>query len=597
VTDTDADASPTFAELALPEPLQRALADVGYETPTPIQAQAIPPLLEGRDLLGVAQTGTGKTAAFVLPLLGHLDLTARTPQLLVLTPTRELAVQVAEAVKVYGRYLKGLRILPVYGGQGMGYQLKQLERGVHVVVGTPGRVLDHLKRGTLVLDGLAAAVLDEADEMLRMGFLDEVTEILDAAPAERQTALFSATMPPVIRGIAERAMQDPVSVEVASKTRTVETVRQRAWQVRGASKLEALTRILQAEDIDGVLVFARTKNATAEISERLEARGFASACLNGDMNQAMRERTVDRFKEGKIDVLVATDVAARGLDVERISHVINHDIPWDTESYVHRIGRTGRAGRTGEAILFFTHRERRMLHNIQRNTRQKFEMMRLPTRQDISLQRVERFKQEVGAVLEGEDLGDFQELVAQLQKESQVDLIDLAAGLAFLAQKERPLDLGAPDEPPPPPAREARETRETRKPRGGNLSGYKVQVGREHGLRPGNLVGALTNEGGLSPGDIGRIEMRGAYSFVELPADLDDDDLFRLGDLVVQGERIQVRPAEMPNRKRFPGAPRPSRHGHGHRRDHRRGPRHPKGRGPAAKGRFRNGPPRRKPTD
>ncbi|RLD76085.1 MAG: ATP-dependent helicase, partial [Bacteroidetes bacterium] len=343
---------PTFSELGLAPAIHRVIDEVGYETPSPIQASSIPPLLEGRDLLGQAQTGTGKTAAFALPLLSRLNLKIKKPQILVLTPTRELALQVSEAIRTYARHLKGFQVLPIYGGQSMSQQLRQLHRGVHAVVGTPGRIQDHLRRGTLNLTNLMCVVLDEADEMLRMGFVADVEEILKETPEERQTALFSATMPKEVLGIARRHLQDPVEIRIKAKTSTVETIEQRFWQVKGLHKLDALTRILEAEEIEGMLVFVRTKVATVELSEKLESRGFSCAPLNGDMTQSLREKTVERLKAGTLDIVVATDVAARGLDVKRISHVVNYDIPYDTESYVHRIGRTGRAGREGQAILF-----------------------------------------------------------------------------------------------------------------------------------------------------------------------------------------------------------------------------------------------------
>ena len=437
---TSTQASP-FAGLGLAEALLRAVDEIGYETPTPIQSEAIPPLLAGRDLLGQAQTGTGKTAAFALPLLSRLDLSRREPQVLVLTPTRELAIQVAEAMQTYARHLPGFHVLPIYGGQSMVLQLRPLARGVHVVVGTPGRVLDHLRRGTLRLAGIASVVLDEADEMLRMGFIDDVVSILDQAPPTRQVALFSATMPSAISRIARSHLREPAEIRIASKTATVAAVNQRYWQVTGVHKLDALTRMLEVEDFDGMLVFVRTRVQTVELAERLEARGYASAAINGEMPQAQRERTVDRFKKGFVDILVATDVAARGLDVERVSHVLNYDIPYDPEAYVHRIGRTGRAGRGGEAILFVAPRERRMLRAIEHTIGQSITAMRLPTSEDVSDRRTERFKQLVTETLEGEDLGFFEEVVASFQAEHNVALNEIAAALAFLAQRERPLRM------------------------------------------------------------------------------------------------------------------------------------------------------------
>lgn len=530
---------PGFESFELTPPLLRALRDVGYERPSPIQAAAIPPLLQGRDLIGVAQTGTGKTAAFVLPLLRSLDLDRAEPQVLVLTPTRELALQVCEATRTYGRYLEGLRTLPVYGGQGMELQLKQLRRGVHFVVGTPGRVQDHLRRRTLRLDGLTAVVLDEADEMLRMGFLEEVTEILEQAPPERQTALFSATMPGPIRKVAGQYLKDPEEIRIRSRTTTVASVRQRYWQVRRVSKLDALCRVLESEPFDGVLVFARTKNATAELAEKLEARGYGAAALNGDMGQALRERTVERLRAGRIDVLVATDVAARGLDVPRISHVVNYDIPYDVESYVHRIGRTGRAGRTGEAILFVQHRERRLLHAIEKATRQRIEPMDLPTRADVSERRVERFKEDVAAVLEAGHLEPFVELVKKIEEEQGIGLEPLAAALLRMAQKERPLDLGARDAERAP-AFDAADL----PPGGERLDLFRLEVGRRQGVLPRHLVATLTNQAGLEPRHVGRIDIRNDFSLVQLPGGMPRELLRYLAGVEVLGKELGIRRAD-----------------------------------------------------
>ncbi|OGR33964.1 MAG: ATP-dependent RNA helicase, partial [Desulfuromonadales bacterium GWD2_61_12] len=430
---------PAFTELALAPALHRVIAEIGYETPSPIQAQSIPPLLAGRDLLGQAQTGTGKTAAFALPLLTRLDLALVRPQILVLTPTRELALQVAEAMQTYARHLPGFHVLPVYGGQNMGQQLRQLERGVHAVVGTPGRIQDHLRRGTLKLDRLTCVVLDEADEMLRMGFVDEVEAILEQTPPTRQTALFSATMPKEVLNVARRHLKDPVEIRIKTKTATVAAITQRYWQVKGLHKLDALTRILEAEEIEAMLIFVRTKIETVELAEKLEARGFTCAALNGDMTQALREKAIERLKNGSLDIVIATDVAARGLDVPRISHVINYDIPYDTESYVHRIGRTGRAGRPGQAILFVAPRERRMLNAIEQATRQPITPMTLPSRKDIANRRISLFKEQIAEAMEAQDLEFFEELIDSYQSEYDVGLRRIAATLAYLVQKERPL--------------------------------------------------------------------------------------------------------------------------------------------------------------
>ncbi|HSR66112.1 MAG TPA: DEAD/DEAH box helicase, partial [Xanthomonadaceae bacterium] len=440
--------SPNFTDLGLPEPLLRALADVGYESPSPIQAATIPPLLGGRDVLGQAQTGTGKTAAFALPILARIDATQHAPQALVLAPTRELAIQVAEAFQKYAHHLPGFHVLPIYGGQSYYPQLQALKRGVQVVVGTPGRIIDHLDRGSLDLSQLRCLVLDEADEMLRMGFIDDVEAVLKKIPESRQVALFSATMPPPIRRIAQTYLRDPVEVSIKAPTTTAANIRQRYWAVSGVHKLDALTRILEAEPFDAMIVFSRTKLGTEELAEKLNARGISAAAINGDMDQKGRERTIQRLKDGQVDVLVATDVAARGLDVERITHVLNYDIPYDTESYVHRIGRTGRAGRKGEAILFVTPRERGMLRAIERATRQPIEPMQLPSVEAVNEQRVARFLGRIDEALEGRDLALFRDLLERYERERNVPAIEVAAALAALLQGRTPLLLE------PPAARE-----------------------------------------------------------------------------------------------------------------------------------------------
>jgi ATP-dependent RNA helicase DeaD len=434
----------TFADLGLPESLLAALSSVGYETPSPIQSATIPPLLQGRDVLGQAQTGTGKTAAFALPILAHIDLNLRAnqnPQALVLAPTRELAIQVAEAFQRYASHIPGFHVLPIYGGQSYTPQLRGLQRGAHVVVGTPGRVIDHMEKGSLDLSHIKTLVLDEADEMLRMGFVDDVEAVLKRIPEQRRIALFSATMPRPIARIAETYLRDPVRVAIASKTTTASTVRQRYWQVSGMHKLDALTRILEVEAFEAMIVFSRTKQGTEELAEKLEARGFSAAAINGDVQQSIRERTIGKLKDGSLDILVATDVAARGLDVERISHVINFDIPVDTESYVHRIGRTGRAGRSGEAILFVTPRERHLLRAIERATRQPIEAMTLPSIGDVNDVRVARFKDKIAEVIAEGELEQFRAVVESFEQERNVPAIEIAAALAKLAQGKKPLLL------------------------------------------------------------------------------------------------------------------------------------------------------------
>lgn len=535
---------PSFKDLALAPAVDKVIDEVGYETPSPIQAQSIPPLLEGRDLLGQAQTGTGKTAAFSLPLLSRLNPKLKAPQILVLTPTRELALQVAEAMQTYARHLKGFQVLPVYGGQNMGQQLRQLQRGVQAVVGTPGRIQDHLRRGTLKLDKLSCVVVDEADEMLKMGFIDDVEQILDHVPKERQTALFSATMPKEVLSVARKHLKNPVEIRIKSKTSTVEKISQRFWQVKGLHKLDALTRILEAEEIDGMLIFVRTKVATVELAEKLEARGFSSAALNGDMTQMLREKTVDSLKKGTLDIVVATDVAARGLDVKRISHVVNYDIPYDTEAYIHRIGRTGRAGREGKAILFVAPRERRMLAAIERATRQPIKAMALPSRKDITNRRISLFKEQIAAAMESQELEFFEELIDQYQSEYDVGHRKIAATLAYLLQKERPLN---PDEAFVDEVREERPERPSRSPRERKTSDdqmqtYRVEVGRKHGVEPGNLVGAISNEGKINSRDIGKIKLFDQFSLVDLPRNLDADTLHKLKGVWVCDEQLQISP-------------------------------------------------------
>ncbi|MEE4298210.1 MAG: DEAD/DEAH box helicase [Pseudomonadales bacterium] len=528
--------TPRFADLGLSAAVLEALERVGYEHPTPIQAQSIPPLLEGRDLLGTAQTGTGKTAAFALPLLSRLDVKRRQPQVLVLAPTRELAIQVAEAFQSYAAAMKGFHVLPIYGGQSMGIQLRQLQRGAHVVVGTPGRVMDHLRRGTLKLDALRTVVLDEADEMLRMGFIDDVQWILEHTPDSRQVALFSATMPAPIRRVADTHLREPAQIRIASRTSTVERVEQSFWLVADTSKLDAITRILEATDHDGVIVFVRTKIASENLASRLEARGHDAAAINGDMTQAQREATIARLKSGAVDILVATDVAARGIDVARISHVINYDIPYDTEAYVHRIGRTGRAGRAGAAILFVAPRERRMLASIERATGQKMTPLELPSKAEVERIRTGRFKEEISTVLAEVPLRPQENLLRDYLEETGADLYQVAAALAWMAQR----DPGGPKKEPEAapfeessgrPPRSERPERAPRRERTAapspsakgeatdapELELFHLSVGREHGVQPGDIVGAIANEAELDSKHIGRIRLFDHHSTVELP--------------------------------------------------------------------------------
>ena len=540
----------TFADLGLPKSLVTALAAVGYETPSPIQRATIPVLLEGRDLIGQAQTGTGKTAAFALPMLARIDVTRREPQALVLVPTRELAIQVAEACQKYASHITGLHVLPIYGGQSYKPQLDALRRGVHVVVATPGRVIDHLDRGTLKLKTISTVVLDEADEMLQMGFVDAIDHILSLVPPERQVALFSATLPGPIKRIAQQHLREPREITVRAKTATAANIRQRYWLVSGMHKLDALTRLLEVEPFDAMLVFARTKNSTVELVEKLEARGFAAAALNGDILQAQRERTIAALKSGKIDIVVATDVAARGLDVERITHVVNYDVPHDSESYVHRIGRTGRAGRSGEAILFIAARERNMLRIIERATRQPIEPMNLPSIQDVNARRAEKFKKELSEMIGAQDLAPYRGVIEEFVRESDADVFDVAAALASMAKSGRALfitkrspeaTVDALPEHESSGEREsiARKTSRPRRPEGPQAI-FRVEVGRRHGVQPGNIVGALAHEGDLHGSEINGIDIRDDHTFVRLPADIPEHVLQHLAKVVVRGRPLDI---------------------------------------------------------
>jgi len=543
--------SPSFQDLALIEPVLKALKDVGYENPSPIQAQVIPFMLQGKDVLGQAQTGTGKTAAFALPILSRIDLRQKDPQVLVLAPTRELAIQVAEAFQRYAAHLKGFHVLPIYGGQDYSSQLRQLSRGAHVVVGTPGRVMDHMRRGTLKLDKLSVLVLDEADEMLRMGFIDDVEWILDQTPKNRQIALFSATMPSPIRKIAQKYLTEPEQVTIKVTTASAENIRQRFWVVSGLHKLDALTRILEAETFDGMIIFVRTKTATVELAERLEARGFSAAAINGDMSQALRERAIANLKSGKLDILIATDVAARGLDVDRITHVVNYDIPYDTESYVHRIGRTGRAGRTGDAILFVAPRERKLLGNIEKATKQKVEQMDLPSTEVINNKRIARFKQNITDTLAAEELSFYSQLLEQYQVEHNVSAIEIAAALAKLVQGDVPLLMQQPPKKPKEhredfaPRSDESPKRERKGKRPDTVSGidmemYRIEVGHSHGVKPGNIVGAIANETGLDGEHIARIKIEDDYSTVELPSGMPKELFQELKNIRVAGQRLNI---------------------------------------------------------
>ncbi|SNS86655.1 ATP-dependent RNA helicase DeaD [Rhodococcoides kyotonense] len=554
---SDDNAQATFADLGIDERVLKALHAVGYETPSPIQAATIPPLMNGSDVVGLAQTGTGKTAAFAIPILSRLDVERRVPQALVLAPTRELALQVAEAFGKYAANIPGLHILPIYGGQAYGIQLSGLRKGAQIIVGTPGRVIDHLEKGTLDLSQLEYLVLDEADEMLKMGFQDDVERILSDTPEYKQVALFSATMPPAIRKISKQYLHDPVEITVKTKTSTAPNITQRYVQVAHQRKLEALTRIFEVEEFEAMIMFVRTKQATEELADKLRARGFSAAAINGDIVQAQRERTIGQLKNGQIDVLVATDVAARGLDVERISHVINYDIPHDTESYVHRIGRTGRAGRAGEALLFVAPRERHLLKAIERATRQPITEMQLPSVEDVNAQRVQKFGDSITESLNSENLGLFRKLIEDYEREHDIPLADIAAALAVQSRDGEEFLLKP--EPPAPP-RAPREKREPRPPRsfdedaasshhrktGQEMATYRIAVGKRHHVAPGAIVGAIANEGGLRRSDFGHISIRPDHSLVELPADLADETVEALRRTRISGVLIQLQPDQGP---------------------------------------------------
>ncbi|MDP2562175.1 DEAD/DEAH box helicase [Psychrobium sp. 1_MG-2023] len=581
------DTTITFSDLELAQPLHKALADLGYERPSPVQAAAIPHMLKGKDVMALAQTGTGKTAAFALPLLTNIDVDLAQPQILVMAPTRELAIQVAEAFQAYSRYIKGFHVLPIYGGQAYPLQIKALKRGPQVIVGTPGRLLDHLNRGTLKLDNVKAMVLDEADEMLRMGFIDDVETMMAATPKDKQTALFSATMPDAIKRIGNSYMNNPEFIKIEAKTATVENIDQRYWFVRGNTKMEALTRILETETYDGVIIFSRTKTMTVEIAEKLEARGYSAAAINGDMTQQLRERTINRLKNGGLDILVATDVAARGLDVPRLDLVINYDIPYDAESYVHRIGRTGRAGRSGNAILFVAPREKRMLYTIEKLTRQRVAEMSLPSRDDISAKRIETFRETLDKVIKSEDLAFYRELSQTIAAEDEATVEELAAALLFMAQKDKPLQLE-----PEPPRRERRERddrdndrgrerggrdnergreRGARQPRQNiNMDTFRIEVGRADGVQVKNIVGAIANEGNLDSQYIGGIRLHDSYTTVELPSDMPKETMDHLYKAFVCSKAMKLTklqsgtlPDDRPRRNSREGG----RDGGGQRRD------------------------------
>ena len=577
----------SFADLGLDDRVLKALRDVGYENPTPIQEATIPALLQGRHVVGLAQTGTGKTAAFALPILSRLDLRQKAPQALVLAPTRELALQVCEAFEKYASWMRGVHVLPVYGGQAYGVQLSALRRGVHVVVGTPGRIMDHLEKGTLDLTELRFLVLDEADEMLKMGFAEDVETILSDTPDDKHVALFSATMPAQIRRISKKYLQDPVEITVKTTPQTAPNIRQRFLNVSYPQKVDALTRILEVENFEGMIVFVRTKNETETLAERLRARGFSATAINGDIAQNQRERTVGQLRSGKLDILVATDVAARGLDVERVSHVVNFDIPTDPESYVHRIGRTGRAGRSGQAISFVTPRERHLLKAIERTTRQSLEPMQLPTVEDINATRLGRFDEAITAALASDEVEVYRDVIAHYVREHDVPEADVAAALAVVLQGDEPMLLGPEDEPVAGPPRTSGQSTGWSEPRpeaerpvrsapgdraqrggarrrsdGRPMATYRISVGRRQKVEPRQIVGAIANEGGLGREDFGHIDIRADHSLVELPENLPAETWSRLRGTRISGQLIQLgrdqgagdpgRPPRKPRTKRPP---------------------------------------------
>ena len=563
----------SFDQLNLPKTVLAALSGLGYETPSPIQAECIPLLLEGKDIIGQAQTGTGKTAAFALPLLSNVDVANMNPQILVLAPTRELAIQVSEAFQSYASKIKGFHVLPIYGGQSYDIQLRQLKRGVHVIVGTPGRVMDHINRKTLKLDQLQALVLDEADEMLRMGFIDDVEWILEKTPAKRQIALFSATMPSAIQKVASKYLNNPELVKIKTKTQTAITISQSYLQVNGHGKLEALTRILESTEYDAVLIFVRTKTATVDLTEKLEARGYSTEALNGDIPQKQRERTVEKIKNGKIDIVVATDVAARGIDVSRISLVINYDIPHDSESYVHRIGRTGRAGRAGEAILFVTQKERHLLRSIERLAQHSIEPLRLASTEEINQRRIEKFKERIQTTMQNETLTVCYDLVESFTKDNDAEPLKVAAALVKmvlgeepLLMRDRPEKARRNDREERPfkerdndrPRRERNNDRATQAPRTPKevsyqakplrefpdiqMKRYRLDVGYQHDVKPGNIVGAIANEADIDSCYIGNIDIHDDFSLVDLPDGMPGELFKMLKKVRVGGQLMNIAP-------------------------------------------------------
>ncbi len=546
MTDT-----PRFDQLGLAPALLTTLTDLGYETPTPIQLQAIPAVLEGRDVLGLAQTGTGKTAAFALPLLSRMSSGNQGPQTLVLCPTRELAIQVSEAFQAYAKGMKDFHVLPIYGGADMRNQLRGLKQNPQVIVGTPGRVMDHLRRNTLDLSNLKHLVLDEADEMLRMGFVEDIDWILEHTPESKQVALFSATMLAQVKRLTEQYLKEPVRIEIKPNETSLGQIEQFVWHVGGIDKLEALTRILEVEEWNAAILFVRTKVESQFLAEKLAARGHACTALSGDVAQKQREDIINQFKKGKLDLVIATDVAARGLDVERISHVINWDIPGDVQTYIHRIGRTGRAGRSGKAIMFVKPRERRLLRDIERVTKQQLKTYPLPNAAELSEHRAASFKADIEDRIETADLGFFRAVIDGWVENDDLDLRDVAAALAMMAQEDKPLQI--PEDPKPRPARERADRPDRdgkpRRERGASRDRpldyehqkYRLDVGRKDGVQPGNVVGAIANEAGIEGRYINNISIFENYTLVDLPTGMPKEIFEQLRKTRVRGRPMNIR--------------------------------------------------------
>ena len=540
MTNTDS-TDLSFNDLSLSTPIIKALKNVGYESPSPIQAKIIPFVMDGRDVIGQAQTGTGKTAAFALPLLSKINLRLKTPQILVLTPTRELAIQVSEAFQRYAKFLNGFHVLPIYGGQEYGVQLRQLKRGVHIVVGTPGRVMDHMRRGTLKMENITCLVLDEADEMLRMGFIDDVKWVLEQLPKQRQIALFSATIPTPIRNISKRYLNKPEQITIEAKSITADTVRQRYVLVNGREKLDSLTTILESMTFNAIIIFVRTKIATVELSEKLAARGYACTALNGDITQKLREQTIRRLKSGKLDMLIATDVAARGLDVKRISHVINYDIPSDPEAYTHRIGRTGRMGCEGETILFVTPREKHLLRIIEKGTSKKIERMSMPTAEVINQERIQRFKQSITNALEVNDNQLFRKIIEEYQNETGHSAISIATALARLSKGSEPFLVVSEkkkEKSKPNGFGKARKSKQAKPER--DMERFRIEVGINHDVKASNIVGAISNEAGVESRYIKNVTIYDDYATLDLPNEMPRNTFNMLKKVWVCGKQLNI---------------------------------------------------------